>query len=133
MAGHEQIDRAILAALDKVADALDGVGKGVQSSMGTLRAGAEHRLLQGQSFQVATSPGRLAGYAVRETTGTTGAVIQLLDGRESGELFLPISLAAGESTRDWYMPVGVGFVDGLYLRVVSGAVEGAVFIAPPAT
>jgi hypothetical protein len=69
------------------------------------------------------------GFALRETSGVTPAVIRLRDGMDpSATIVLPISLAAGESRAD-YLPYdsGIRFTNGLYFEIVSGAVEGSVF------
>jgi hypothetical protein len=73
--------------------------------------------------------GRLVGYALIESTGANAAEVDFLDGHDAnGGLFLPISLSAGQSTRDWFGPAGISFQHGLYALAVSGAVRGTVFI-----
>lgn len=77
---------------------------------------------------VSTSGGRLVGWALRETAGAT-ALAYLRDGVDpDGAIIVPISLSAGESTRDVYIPGGLSFGRGLFLDVVSGAIEGSVWL-----
>jgi hypothetical protein len=64
-----------------------------------------------------------------ETTGTAGAEIRLWDGStNAGTLVAVISLNAGESTRDDITEHHLTFRTGLYLEVVSGAIEGSVSV-----
>ena len=87
--------------------------------------GATTTPITGTSQLLSTSPGRLAGWSIRETSGTASAVVRLRDGVDaSGGLLATISLAAAESARDWFMPTGIGFANGLYIEIVTGAVEG---------
>lgn len=77
--------------------------------------------------RISTSAGRLMGWALRETAGAP-ATVYLRDGRDAGgEIVVPLQLAANESTRD-YFAGGLSLVDSLYLDVVAGSVEGAVFV-----
>lgn len=82
--------------------------------------------MTGSDQSIKTGLGYLVGYSVRETTGAARAVLRLLDGTStSGELLETISLAEGESASDTYsFPIKV--TSGIYVDVVSGAVEGAV-------
>lgn len=81
------------------------------------------------SQTVSNSPGTLAGYSLRETSGTTSAVVRLRDGIDTGgQLLATISLAPAESARDWFMPQGIGFANGLYVEVVTGPVEGVCWL-----
>jgi len=71
----------------------------------------------------------LAGYALRETTGAAGATVILRNGTDAtGEEIVPVTLAAGESTRDWFGARGPSFDQGVYVDVVTGAIAGAVFL-----
>lgn len=70
----------------------------------------------------------VAGHSFRETSGTTGALVQLFDGvDDTGVELLSVSLAANESARDWYGARGPSFDNGVYVKV-TGAVAGAVFL-----
>lgn len=71
----------------------------------------------------------VAGYALRETTGTDTATVILRDGPDAaGDELVPITLAAGESVRDWFGERGPSFVDGVFVDVTSGSVAGALFL-----
>jgi len=83
----------------------------------------------GNGVRASTSAGRLLGYAVRETSGSAAALIRLHDGPDTGgDVIMSISLAAGESARDWFGPGGIGVSYGLAVEVVAGAVIGTAFI-----
>ena len=87
--------------------------------IGTAPGGSPHPL---------TSPGRLVGWSVRETSGADAAVVALWDAREAGSRPLAyISLAGGASDTRMLSP-GVSVVDALFVEVVSGAVEGVVYL-----
>lgn len=81
--------------------------------------------LPGASGNVtAAGAGVLVGFTVRETAGTA-AVLRLRDG-SGGMILAVISLVAGESVRE-QLPEVV-FSSRVYLELVSGTVEGTVFI-----
>ncbi len=80
------------------------------------------------STQLTTVPNTLHGFALRETTGAARAVIELRAGEsDDGALVAAITLAAGESVRDWFGPNGIA-VSGLRLVRVSGSADGSVFL-----
>jgi hypothetical protein len=112
---------------------LDRVHDELRSLNGVHLRGATPRvIINGASMKMSTSAGQLAGYALRETSGGTPAIVRLLDGFDAtGDLLLPISLTGAESVRDWFLPAGISFGTGLFVQVVSGTVEGVVFMAPP--
>lgn len=90
-------------------------------------------VLTGADQQVGTSsaqgpPKSYYGFSLRETSGTTGAIVEIYDGTSTaGELIESISLAPGESARESYaMPGGVGLATGLFVDIVSGSVRGVV-------
>lgn len=105
------------------------------SSNGRTRIGAQVHEVLGAMI-LSTVSGQLAGYAFRETSGGAGAtvVLRLRAGLDAGgSLLVPIALTAGESTRDWFLPYGIGFTGGLYVEVIAtngGTVEGSVFTGP---
>lgn len=78
---------------------------------------------------VSTSNGALVGYGLYETSGITGAKVMLRDGIDGGEIVVPIVLGPGESVRDFFGDAGLSFTTGLYFNVVSGAVDGAVYLS----
>lgn len=72
------------------------------------------------------------GWSLKESTGTAAAELDLIDGTDATGLNLvPITLTAGQSTRDWLGPQGLHFRNGLFPRVASGAIVGSVWIADP--
>lgn len=72
--------------------------------------------------------GVYAGYTVRETAGST-AVVRIYDALSAtGTLLDSISLAANESKNAWYGHGGIRYATGVYVDIVSGAVEGSVRI-----
>jgi hypothetical protein len=68
------------------------------------------------------------GFTFRETSGTATATVRLYDNAttNSGTLLDTIQLAISESRSDWYGPQGIRAQNGIYAKVVSGAVEGSV-------
>lgn len=73
---------------------------------------------------------RILFWSFLETTGTGRATLRLRDGSDAGgELIVPVSLSAGESTRDWLGPQGIPCHAGVYLEMVTGAVEGSIVVA----
>lgn len=93
-----------------------------------------------RSFQIPTRTTDLAlgtgfyavtGWAFRETTGTAGAVLEIIDGIDAnGNLIAPITLLANESTRDLQGIVPLGVEMGIFVHVVSGSVKGALWAVP---
>lgn len=72
--------------------------------------------------------GALAGFSFRETAGAT-AVLRLRDGNStSGDIISVASFAANESIRDWFALPGITYKYGVYIEVVSGAIEGALYL-----
>ena len=71
----------------------------------------------------------VAGYAVRETTGAAAATVILRNGTDAtGEEIVPVTLAAGESVRDWFGARGPSFDQGVFVDVVTGDIAGAIFL-----
>lgn len=71
----------------------------------------------------------LYGWAVLETTGAAGALIELFDGSDvNSPSIVPIALKAGESSRDWLGAPGITLDRGLFVSVLSGTVRGSVWI-----
>lgn len=72
--------------------------------------------------------GLIAGFNLHETTGTASAFVKVHDGADANApTMLFISLGPGESTRDWYFPGGLRYQSGLYIEIVSGAIEGVMY------
>jgi hypothetical protein len=83
--------------------------------------------------QKVLGPGSLLmGWALLETGGVAGATVEVWDGQDAtGQLLVPITLLAGQSTRDWLAGDGVLSQSGLFLNVVSGTVRGVVWVRLP--
>jgi hypothetical protein len=73
---------------------------------------------------------RLLGYSFSEEAGAAAKLI-LRDGNgTSGRVLAVISLAAGESTRDWFGPDGIQVNTGLYVDRTAGTSLGAIYHRP---
>lgn len=68
------------------------------------------------------------GFALRETSGTAGAVVRVFDhaSAASGTVLDEIALAPGESAREFYGDGGMKTSNGIYAQLVSGAVAGSI-------
>lgn len=83
--------------------------------------------LTGGDQLVATGGAMYRGFSIRETTGSATAVVRVYDGAgAAGTLLDTVSLGAAESARELYGSCGIWASDGIYVDVVSGAVEGSV-------
>lgn len=129
-AGDDHLAELVSAAAN-LNDAAAQLRQGLRTVSAVRQLGATPRqITNGTSRRISSSIGRLAGYALRETSGAAGATVRLHDGGDAnGDLLVPITLAANESLRDWFMPMGISFGEaGLFIEI-SGAIEGTVFIA----
>ena len=76
---------------------------------------------------VAVRFSRYFGFSVRETSGAAAAMLRIHEGTNAtGDILDVIDLKAGESAREWYGPQGIDADGGIFVDVVSGAVEGSV-------
>ncbi len=99
------------------------------SSGGVTDQGAKVVTVGGVNLRAMASAGTLLGFSLRETTGAAAALVYVRDGADAGGKLLSIvSLAAGESIRDWFGPGGLSVGAGVYLDVTAGQVEGAVYL-----
>lgn len=112
---------ALLAAIDGHVDGVEGLLTTTNARLAAAAATA----LPGASGDITAGAATLLGYTLRETAGGT-AVVRLRDGN-AGTHLATVSLAASESTRDWFGPSGVAAATKVYYEKVSGTVEGAVF------
>lgn len=70
----------------------------------------------------------LSGYTFQETSGSATAEIVIHNGADNtGPVIGYINLAAGESIPPTMLAKPVATPDGIYVEVVSGAVEGSIF------
>lgn len=126
-------DEQLAAALGAVANLNDVLGmihRGVQSLNGAQSVGVQARPLSGVGQVLSSSAGRLAGYTLRETAGAV-ATVRIHDGFDAtGDLLATVALPAAGSADQWLMPHGVAFVYGIWVEIVTGTVEGAVYLAP---
>lgn len=83
--------------------------------------------LPGASGALTGAAGVLLGFSMRESGGVAAAVVRLRDGAVGGAILATVSLAVGESVRDWFGDRGVNVPTGIFFELVSGAVEGAVY------
>ena len=88
----------------------------------------------GGTLRPTSSPGRLVGWSLRETSGAAPAVVRLHDGRDANApLVGVVSLPQGSDRSAWFAPGGLSLQEGLFVELVVGgglsqAVEGAVFL-----
>ena len=76
---------------------------------------------------IVNGSGRLLWHSFKETTGAAQAEYTFTDGNKpDAKVILPVTLAAGESTRDYMGRHGIPFEQGLYFDLVGGAVSGNV-------
>lgn len=81
------------------------------------------------SAPIQTGDYYLYGFALIETTGAAGATLELFDGSDTNSPSVcPVTLKAGESTREWFGPPGITLDRGLFVSVLSGAVRGSVWL-----
>lgn len=68
------------------------------------------------------------GFTVRETSGSAVATVRIWDNPSaaSGTILDTIQLAAKESAREFYGPMGIEALTGIFIEVVAGTVEGSV-------
>jgi hypothetical protein len=70
----------------------------------------------------------ITGWSFKEATGAAPAECWLIDGNDiGGQPFAFITLLAGQSIRDLTAYWGVNCTTGLFLRVISGSVQGSVW------
>lgn len=81
------------------------------------------------NVQVTGRDSVLTGWSFRETTGTAGAIARLIDGKDANaQLVAAISLSSGQAVALSLAPGGLLITTGLYLDMVSGSIEGAVWV-----
>ena len=77
-----------------------------------------------------SGPTRLLGWSFSEEAAAAAKVI-LRDGNgTAGRVLAVISLAAGESNREWFGPDGIQVSTGLYVDRTTGTTLGAVYHRP---
>ncbi len=70
----------------------------------------------------------LIGFSVRETSGTTAATFQLINGQDSrGIEVVGVQLNPSGAARDWYGPQGIRMEVGVF-PVVTGSLAGSFYL-----
>lgn len=85
----------------------------------------------GATRRPTTSAGALVGFALENVSADEEASVQVLfhDGADdNADVILPITLAPGESTRDWFGPGGISLFEGLFVNISGGDVRGCVYL-----
>lgn len=83
--------------------------------------------LTGSDGQHHTGVGVLRGLCVRETAGAAARIRVYDNTSAAGTVIAAVSLAANEAQMVW-LDDGVRFALGLHVDVVTGAVEGSLYI-----
>lgn len=93
----------------------------------TVAAAVNTVALTGSDQAVSATSLDYRGFSIRETAGAT-AVVAIYDNASaaSGTIIEEISLAPGESAREFYPGGGIHTANGIYVKIVSGAVAGSV-------
>lgn len=125
---------------DRIADAAVQITQAVQEAREAVDAGLTqfHNAIRlqgaryvgvgagGGRFMACGAPGRLVGWSLR-AVGAASTVV-LRDSRTAaGEIIAEVVLAA-DTTQTVWLHAGVSFTDGLFVDVVAGVIEGAVYI-----
>lgn len=131
-------DRELLEAIAAMSQRVEEAAAALQTSFAetvngvVVRAARAVQLEPSGNGRLTTAAGRLVGFALRETSGAASAVVVIRDGADAtGAVLAPVTLGPGESVRDWFGPAGVNIAAGCFVHIVSGAVEGAVYLGGP--
>lgn len=77
------------------------------------------------SIRLADGACRILWHAFKETTGAAGASYDIMDGNApDAKILLPVTLAANESTRDFFGPHGLEVNNAVFVRVNNGSIVG---------
>jgi hypothetical protein len=74
------------------------------------------------------SPGRIVGWSLRETAGQPYTVRLRNGDNPAADVVAVITGVAGSGDTKWLGPGGVSFTEGLYVELVAGSVEGAIYL-----
>jgi hypothetical protein len=87
--------------------------------------------LPGASTQLINGRVLVLGMAVGELTGAAAAKVRFRDGTTvNGGRILPVTLGANETVRDWFGDFGFLYQQGVFFELVSGSVEGCIYVTP---
>ena len=83
----------------------------------------------GANMPIVKRKAELVGWSFVETTGAASAAVDIIDGGDAnGAPIATITLNASESVRDTIGSPGILAKSGVFLKVVSGSVRGAVWL-----
>jgi hypothetical protein len=84
----------------------------------------------GSDGGILAQAGGYCGFSLRNTSSSATATVRIYDGTSAaGTLLDSIQLEVSESAREWYGSAGIQAQTGLYVDVVSGAVEGSIRVS----
>lgn len=87
-------------------------------------------ITQGATRTPTGAPGALVGFALRNRSEAVDVTVTvyLHDGfDENGDVIMSVTLAPGESVRDWFGPGGINLAAGLFVNA-DGPIDGSVFL-----
>lgn len=118
----------LIHAVANLNNTMGQLDQGLKTRNAIATRGAVPRVIvNGLSGSLSRSPGVVAGFALRETAGAP-AVVKVYDSADAnGDLILPVALLANQSLCQWLLPKGISYTLGLFVQVVSGSIEGAIF------
>lgn len=71
----------------------------------------------------------LMGWSIKNLSAAATAELDIYNsGAAQGEIVFPVTLAANESSREWFGPNGVLFDSGLSINVAAGNIDGTLFV-----
>jgi len=87
--------------------------------------------LTGSNQAIRTTASAYHGFSIRETSGSATATVVIYDNASgnSGPILDEIKLASGTALQAYYPGEGLRADFGIYVSVVSGAIEGSVRVS----
>ena len=87
--------------------------------------------LSSASQQLGVFPVLFMGWSFKNASSSATATLTIYDATGAGGAGeFPVQLAADESSREWFGPMGVLFQSGIFVDVTAGQVKGSVFYVP---
>ena len=80
------------------------------------------------SVSLTTGRNVIKGITLREAAGSPAAAKANIRDGNGGPILFAYNFLASESGRDWFSPEGIRVNTGIYLQVVAGTVEGAIYV-----
>jgi hypothetical protein len=78
---------------------------------------------------IATGIRALYGYSICESTGSAAAKVRLRESSATGKMLAIVALASGASSTQYFPEQAPGVTSGsIYVEVVSGSVEGVLYV-----